>query len=102
VRDEKKGSPEHRRPDGEVIFEVAGARAKFRGRLVVFVETVFAEASVGLLIIRGEIEIVLDERGARESVVADAVSAHPGIEQGKREQKEHQEKTLRVARAWLG
>ena len=101
VRDEEKGSPENRRSHCEVVFEVTGARAKFRGWLVVFVETIFAEAGVGLLIIRGEIEIVLDERGARESVVADAVSAYPGIEQGKREQKEHQKKALRFARRWL-
>jgi hypothetical protein len=45
-----------------VIFEVAGAGAEFRGRLAVFVEAIFAEAGVGLLIVRGEIKIVLDER----------------------------------------
>ena len=101
VGDKQKRSPENGGADGEVIFEVAGASAKFSGGLAVFVETIFAEAGVGLLIVMSEIEIVLDERSARVGVVADAVSAHPGIEHGQREKKEHKEKALRFARTWL-
>src|SRR5271165_5268848 len=99
--DEQKRSPEDRRSDGEVIFEVAGAGAKFSSGLAVFVEAIFAEASVGLLIVMGEIETVLDERSARVGVVADTVSAHPGIEYGQREKKEHKKEALRFARTWL-
>jgi hypothetical protein len=101
MSDEQKGGPENRGADGEVIFEVAGAGAKFSGRLAVFVEAMFTEAGVGLLIVRSEIEIVLDERSTRVSVVADTVSAHPGIEHGQREKKEHKEEALRFARTWL-
>jgi len=35
-----------------------------------------------------EIEIVLDERSAGESIIADAVAAHPGIQKRKRENPE--------------
>ena len=101
VGDEQKRSPENGGTDREVIFEVAGARAKFSDGLAVFVEAIFAEAGVGLLVVMSEIEIVLDERSARVGVVADTVSAHPGIEHGQREQKEHEEKALRFARTWL-
>ena len=87
VGDKQKRRPKNGGADGEVIFEVAGARAKFSGGLAVFVETIFAKAGVGLLIVVSEIEIVLDERSAREGVVADTVSAHPGIEHGKRKQE---------------
>jgi hypothetical protein len=44
---------------------------------------------------------VLDQRGARVSVVADAVSAHPGVEHGEREEEKHKEKALRFAWTWL-
>src|SRR5580658_1813979 len=87
VGNDKKRSPKNGGTDGEVIFDVAGAGAKFRGGLAVFVDTVLAEAGVGLLIVAGEIEIVLDERRAHESVITDAVSAHPRIQHGKRQQK---------------
>jgi hypothetical protein len=48
-----------------------------------------------------EVEIVLDERRAGESVVANAVTAHPGIEHRQRKEKEHKEKAFRLARTWL-
>ena len=38
-----------------------------------------------------EIEIVLDQHSARERVVADAVSTHPGIQQRKREKRVERE-----------
>ena len=92
--DKQKRRPENGGADREVIFEMAGASAKFSGRLAVFVEAIFAKAGVGLLIVVSEIEIVLDERSAREGVIADAVSAHPGIEHGQRKKKEHKEKDV--------
>jgi hypothetical protein len=48
-----------------------------------------------------EVEIVLDERSTGVGVIADAVSAHPGIEHGQREKKEHEEKAFRFAWSWL-
>src|SRR4029077_5363783 len=67
-REAEKGGPENSRSHGEVILQMAGGGAGFRSGLAVFVETIFAEAGVGLLIVSGEIEIVLDEGGAGESV----------------------------------
>ena len=84
-----------------MIFKVAGAGAKFSGGLAVFVETIFAEADIGFLVVAGEIEIVLDERSAGKSVVTDAVTADPGIEHRQGEQKEHEKQALRLARTWL-
>jgi hypothetical protein len=80
---------------------VAGAGAKFLSRLAVFVKTILAEAGVGLLIVVSEIEVVLDERRARERVISYAVSAHPGIQHEQRKQEEQEEKALRFARTWL-
>src|SRR6202035_865509 len=101
VRDHKKGGPENCRADGKMIFNVAGAGVKFSGRLAVFVEAIFAKAGVGFLIVAGKIEIVLDQRSTREGVIADAVSAHPGIEHGQGKQEEHEKKALCFARTWL-
>jgi len=79
VGDEEKGHPENRGADGEVVVKMAGGGAKFGARLVVFVETRAAESFVGVPVVFGEIEVVLDQRGTGESVVADAVTADPGI-----------------------
>jgi hypothetical protein len=54
-----------------------------------------------VLIIVREIEAVLDERGTRVRVITDAISAHPGVQDRQREQKEHTENKFRFARAWL-
>lgn len=81
-----------------MIFEMAGAGTKFRSGLAVLIETMFAKADVGFLIVAREIEIVLNERGAQEGVVADTISADPGIEHGQGEEKEEKEKALRFAR----
>src|SRR5437867_3455587 len=53
-------------------------------------------------VIFGEIEIVLDERSTDKSVIADAVTTHPGIEERQREKKEKNEQPLRFARRALG
>jgi len=101
VRDYKKRSPENRGTDSEMIFEVAGARTEFSGRLAVLVEAIFAEAGVGLLIVAREIETVFNEGSTHKGVVADAVSAHPGVEHRQRKKEEHKKKALRFAGAWL-
>jgi len=48
-----------------------------------------------------EIKAVLDQRSARVSVVADAVAADPGIEEGQRKEKEEEEPTLEFVRTGL-
>ena len=101
MRNQKKGSPQNRGTNGEMIFEVPCTCSKFSGGLAVFVETIFAEAGIGFLIVACEIEIVLDEGSAGESVVTDAVTANPGIKHGQGEQKEHEKQALRLARTWL-
>jgi hypothetical protein len=49
------------------------------------------------LIVMLEIEAMLDEGGAGKGVVADAVSAHPRIQQRKREKKDQEKPSLRFA-----
>ena len=53
-------------------------------------------------VIFGEIEIVLDERSTDKSVIADAVTTHPGIEERQREKKKKNEQPLRFARVARG
>ncbi len=102
VRNEQKGSPENRRTDGEVIIEMAGGSSKAGFGLVIFIEARAAEAFVGVAVILGEVEIVLEERSAGKSVVADAIAAHPGIQKRKREKKEKKKQALRFAREVRG
>src|SRR5256886_5180482 len=82
VRDQKKRRPKDGRANGEMIFKMAGGRAKVGARLAVFVQAAFAETGVGLLIVGGEIEIVLNEERAGVGVITDAVASDPGIGQG--------------------
>src|SRR5439155_12860337 len=82
VRDEQEGRPKDGGADGEMIFKMAGGRAEISARLAGFVETAFAETGVGVLIVGGEIEIVLNEDRASVGVITDAVAANPGIGQG--------------------
>src|SRR5208282_3948303 len=56
---------------------------------------------IGLLIVVREIEAVLNQRGARVSVIADAIPANPGIEHSERQKEEQNEKALRFAQTWL-
>ena len=99
---EKKGSPEDRRANSEVIVEVTGARAHFRLGLAVFVEATFAEAVVGARVVGEKVEIVTDQRSACEGVVAHTVSADPRIEQRKGDQEEKEEPALGFARRMRG
>jgi hypothetical protein len=78
-----------------MILKMAGARAKFSGRLTVFVDTIFAEAGVGLSIVGGKIEVMLDEHRARVSVISNAVSANPWIEKRKRKKEDSEKNSLR-------
>jgi hypothetical protein len=44
-----------------------------------------------------EIQIVLDERGAGVGVVADAIPSDPGVQQGKRDQKDDEQNAFESA-----
>ena len=65
-----------------MIIEMAGGSAKFGFGLAGFVEARPAKTFVGVLIIPGEIETVLNERCAGKGVIANAITAHPRIEKG--------------------
>ena len=80
VGEDKKRSPQNRGADGEVVFEMAGGRAKVGFGLALFVEARAAKTFVGMPVVFGEIEIVLNQRGAGKRVITDAIAAHPGIE----------------------
>ena len=94
VREEKKRRPENSGADGEMVFEVIGGCSKGGPKLTAFVETGAAETFVGVAVVLGEIEIVLNERSTGKGVVADAVAAHPRVQKWKREQKEKKKQTL--------
>jgi len=82
MSEEEEGSPENGGAGGEMVIEMAGGSAKFGFGLAGFIEARAAKTFVGVLIVPGEIETVLNQRGTSESVVADAVAADPGIEKG--------------------
>jgi len=65
----------------------------------VFIKLRIAKTLVSVLIILGEIETVLNQRSASKGVVADAVAAHPRVEERQREKKKKNEQALRFTRA---
>jgi hypothetical protein len=76
---EQKGRPENCGADSEMVFEVARGRSKVGPGLVIFVEARASETFVGVLIVFGEIETMLNQRSASKSVVAHAIAAQPGV-----------------------
>ena len=96
---EKKRSPENGGANREMVIEVAGGRAKFGLRLAIFVEARAAKTLVGMPVVFGEIEIVLNQRGAGKRVITDAIAAHPGIEKWERTKKEKEKQALGITRA---
>jgi hypothetical protein len=99
VGEEKKRTPEDGGANGEVVVEMAGGGPKFGLGLAGFIETRAAKALVGMLIIFSEIETVFNQRSTDKSIIANAITAHPGIEKRKREEKEKQEQALGFASA---
>lgn len=95
VRHDKEWRPKNRGADREMIFKMAGGSAEIGARLAGFVEAALAEACVGVLIIGGEIQIVLNEEGPGVCVITNAVTADPGIGQGQTKKKEEHEEPLR-------
>src|SRR6266481_3697699 len=82
-----------------MVFEVISGCSKDRPKLTVFVEAGAAETFVGVAVVLGEIEIVLDKRSTGKGVVADAIAAHPGVQKWKRENPKEKKQALRFARA---
>jgi hypothetical protein len=97
--DEEKRRPENSRADSEMVVEMAGGGAEFLPRLSIFVEARGTKTLVSVAIIFGEVEIVLDERSAGKSVVANAVAADPWIEKRERQQEKKQKQAPGIARA---
>ena len=102
MREEKKRRPENSGADGEMVFEAIGGCSKDRPKLTAFVEARAAEAFVGVAVVLGEIEIVLDERSAGKGVVADAIAAHPRVQKWKRENPKEKKQALRFVRGVRG
>jgi len=64
-----------------MILKMSGGRSKIAlGWLLR--PAAAAETFVGVLIVLGEIETVLDEQSAGKSVIANAIATHPGIQKG--------------------
>src|SRR6266403_1687191 len=99
VGENKERSPQNRGADGEVVFEMAGGRAKVGFGLALFVEARAAKTFVGMPVVFGEIEIVLNQRGAGKRVIADTIAAHPGIEKWERTKKEKKKQALGITQA---
>jgi hypothetical protein len=74
-----------------MILEMAGRRDKEGLGIALFVETIRTKAIVGVLVIGIEIEIVPDDGGASVGVIADAITADPGIKQGQGQKKEKEQ-----------
>ena len=99
MREEEKRHPKNRGSHGEMVVKVAGGRSIIGFGLAVFIEARPAETVVGMLIVSSEIETALNQRSTSKGVVADAVAAHPGVEERQREKKKKNEQALRFTRA---
>jgi hypothetical protein len=66
-----------------MVVEMARARAEERLRLATGIDAFIAEGLVGRLIVVGKVKVVLDERGAGISVVANTITANPRIDERK-------------------
>src|SRR5690349_17901708 len=80
-----------------MVVEMAGGRAEHRLGPAIFVEARFAKTLIGGHVIVLKIEAVLDERRAGKGVIADAIAANPGIDEGERKNKQENEPELRLA-----
>ena len=82
-----------------MVVEVAGGGSKVGSGLTVFIQPRAAETFVGMAIVFGEIEIVLDEQGTGKSVIANTVTTHPRVQKRKRTKEENEKPALRLAPA---
>jgi hypothetical protein len=91
MHEDEERRPEDRRADGEMVVEVPGARAEEGLGLAKGIEAFLAKGLVGRLIVVAEVEIVLDQRGAGVSVIADTITPNPRIHEGKSKKKKDDE-----------
>lgn len=98
----QEGRPQNRRSHGEVVIEMACARAKLLARQTVRIHPGFTKAVVRELIIMEKIEAMLDQRRTRVGVIADAIPADPRVDQGKREEKNGKKQALTKLRVNWG
>ena len=80
-----------------MIVEVARAGAKFHLGLTVLVQAAFPKTLISRLVVVREIQIVFDERGTGVGIVADTIPPDPGVQEGKREQKENKQEPFESA-----
>src|SRR5207249_1917943 len=86
VSQEQKRSPKDGGTDTEVILKMAGGRAEDGLGPSMLVDSGVAKTGIRVLIVAREVEAMLDERRADQSVVANTVAAHPGIQKGRSEE----------------
>ena len=94
---QQKWRPENRGSNRKMVIHVARGRVLHRKKIPFLVRSSAAESRVGPEPVLLEIEIVLDEQRPAESVVSDAVAAHPRIDERER-QDEKKSQNLVVAR----
>ncbi len=97
MRDQQERRPQNCRADSEMVVEVSGYGAENGFRRAVFVQPGVPETGVSGLIVALKVEAVLDQWRAGEGVIADSIAANPRIQQGKRENEEQKEPSLRFA-----
>jgi hypothetical protein len=100
MSDDQEWRPEDGGADGEMIVEMAGNGPKRLAGDAVFVKASVAKTGICILIVVGEIEVVLDQRRAKEGVIANAIAANPGIDQREREQEKNEERAQGTRRGF--
>jgi hypothetical protein len=83
MSEDQERRPEDGGADGEMVVEMARARAEEGLRLATGIEAFIAEGLVSRLIVVGKVKVVLDERGAGISVVANTITTNPRIDERK-------------------
>jgi len=67
-----------------MIVEVARRRANNLAWLSIRVEPRLAKTFVGVLVVRGEVKVALNQERTGESIIADAIAAHPRVKERQR------------------
>jgi len=83
MSEDQERRPEDGGTDTEMVVEMARARAEGGLRLATGIDAFIAERLVGRLIVAGKVKVVLDERGAGISVVANTITTNPRIDERK-------------------
>jgi len=83
MSEDQERRPEDGGTDGEMVVEMARARAVEGLGLATGIDAFIAERLVGRLIVVGKVKVVLDERGAGISVVANTITTNPRIDERK-------------------